>query len=318
MVNVAVVGLGNIAGRAAEGVNFAKGARLYAVCSRDAEKARQVKERYGAQRACTFEDALGDPAVGLVYLCTPNLLHSEQIKRCFENKKSVLCEKPMAFSSDEIRELFRKARENGCFLMEAQKGAFTPLTKKLLELVNGGEIGALRVIRAEFSHRAEYGDDHWVCDPKTGGSSYDIGVYPICFANQFARSPISAVSGAASPQSGADRFMSVNIEYENGIAANAVSSWYYGFDGRRGEAFLGGDKGYIYAPSFWKGDEAVLVRDGIRTKIKISQQSEFAGEIEHACECIEKGLYESPVMGQRAALEIMKALEAVNGRRISR
>lgn len=57
--------------------------------------------------------------------------------------------------------------------------------------------------------------------------------------------------------------------------------------------------------------QAVLVRDGREERIEVRQFSDFTGEIEHGCQCIERGLSESPVLEIAASLEIMKVLEAV-------
>ena len=55
---------------------------------------------------------------------------------------------------------------------------------------------------------------------------------------------------------------------------------------------------------FWKNTELVMNDK----KIVVEQKSDFTGEIEHACTCIESGLIESPIMSRNASLEILKVI----------
>ncbi|MBR5317898.1 MAG: Gfo/Idh/MocA family oxidoreductase, partial [Lachnospiraceae bacterium] len=96
MKNVGIIGLGNIANRVAKGVLCSKNACLYAVASRSVDNAKSFANKYGALNYYgSYEEMLNDPKVDLVYICTPNTLHYEQIKLCFAYGKHVICEKPM-------------------------------------------------------------------------------------------------------------------------------------------------------------------------------------------------------------------------------
>ena len=317
MINIAIVGAGNIARRVIQAIPYTKNSCLYAIVSRNSLKAKSYQEQYGA--VCSYSslpEALTDKNIDLFYLCTPNQVHYAQIKTCLLSGKNVICEKPMVENAAQIKELFELAQAQHCFLMEAEKTVFTPLNTKLLELVKTGAIGKLRAIRADYATRVDesnLSEDHWVFDPQFGGCAYDIGVYPICFANYFAQSDIAKIGVTAAVQNGCtDYFMGADLVYENGVAANISSIWlWHPEDGHKGVAFLGGEKGYIVIYDYWKNNQAVLYADGKREEITVSQESDFTDEIIHASECIENGLLESPVMGQHASLEIMKILEAI-------
>ena len=133
MKNIGILGLGNIANRVAQGVLCSKKACLYAAASRNIENAGRFANQYGAKVFYgSYEEMLRDPKVDLVYICTPNTFHYEQIKLCLTHGKHVVCEKPMVKNEVQIRELFAFAREKGCFLMEAEKTMFTPLSFSFL------------------------------------------------------------------------------------------------------------------------------------------------------------------------------------------
>ena len=315
MKNIAILGLGNIANRVAKGVICSPKAYLYAVASRNVENAKKFAEKYAASVYYgSYEEMLKDPKVDLVYICTPNTFHYDQIKLCLSYGKHVICEKPMVKNEEQVRELFAMAREQGCFLMEAEKTMFTPLNKKIKEMINQGEIGKLHTIRAQYCSEGLEGLplDHWVLGEDFGGCTYDIGVYPICAAHFYADSSMKEFQAEAVKSSDfkCDFGMDTDIFYENGIYANVRSNWFYQAE-NKGKAILVGDKGYFEIPSYWKGNKAYLHKDGIVTEIEVAMESDFEGEITHAVECIEEGLTESPILGEEMSVEIIRVAEAV-------
>lgn len=315
MKNIAILGLGNIANRVAKGVLCSPKACLYAVASRNIEKAKEFADKYRAVVSYgSYEEMLKDPNVDLVYICTPNAFHYEQIKLCFSFGKHVICEKPMVKNEEQVRELFAIAREQNCFLMEAEKTMFTPLNKKIKEMINQGEIGKLHTIRAQYCSEGLDGLplDHWVLEEDFGGCTYDIGVYPICVAHFYANSPMKEFQTEAvkNPDFKCDFGMDTDIFYENGIYANVRSNWFYQAN-NKGKAVLVGDKGYFEIPAYWKGNKAYLHVDGQVTEIVVDMESDFEGEVTHAVECIEDGLLESPILGEEMSVEIIRVAEAV-------
>ena len=315
MKNVGILGLGNIANRVAKGVLCSKKACLYAVASRNIDNAKKFADKYGALvHYGDYEAMLNDSNVDLVYICTPNTFHYEQIKLCLSHGKHVICEKPMVKNEAQVRELFAMARECGCFLMEAEKTMFTPLNRKIKEMIAYGVIGKLHTIRAQYCSDGLDGlsSDHWVLGEEFGGCTYDIGVYPICAAHFYADSKMKEFQAETvkNPEFKCDFGMDADIFYENGIYANVRSNWFYQAKDK-GKAVLVGDKGYFEIPAYWKGNKAYLHKDGMVTEIVVDMESDFEGEVTHAVECIEEGLWESPILGEEMSVEIIRVAEAV-------
>lgn len=315
MKNIGILGLGNIANRVAKGILYSEKACLYGVASRKIENSKNFSDKYGANFYYgSYEEMLRDSNVDIVYICTPNTLHYDQIALCLSFGKHVICEKPMVKNEEKVRELFALARKNGCFLMEAQKTMFTPLNKKIKEMIEEGVIGKLHTIRAEYCSNGLDGlaKDHWVLSDDMGGCTYDIGVYPICVSHFYADSKIKELQaeGIKHPEYKCDFGMGADIFYENGIYGCVKSNWFYQAKDK-GKAVLVGNEGYFEIPAYWKGDKAYLHKGGIITEIEVVMESDFEGEITHAIECIEAGLLESPVLGEEMSIEIIRVVDAV-------
>lgn len=312
MVNMVVCGLGKISRRVSNGCLGARNMKLYGFVSRDIKKAQAYKSEFCAIKAFdSMKQVYADEMVDVIYLCTPNYLHYKQIKEALENKKSVICEKPMVLKQSELDELFKIAKENQVFLMEAHKTAFNPLLVQIKEIINSGVIGDVYYIDAEYSSdilKEGLDLNHWVFG-ESGGVSRDIGVYPACFANYMAQSDISTHKTLKTGHKGfiCDFFFQTFLEYKNGIKASIKSSWLYDMD-HKGIGYIYGTKGYFKIPAYWKGKEAFLIRGKDVQKFTVDFSSDFTGEIEHAALCIEAHKNESDVMSYHASKEILKAI----------
>lgn len=293
MIRIGVYGLGKISYRVIQGILYANNADLYAVCSSRLEKANAFKEEYGARKAYdSYEKMLQDANLDMVYICTPNYLHAKHIQMALNNHKHVVCEKPMCVSSKELNACFDYAKKQNCFLMEAHKTVFTPLNQKLFEIISNGQIGQVKSIDAQYATRLTETISGWHFNKPGSGCMFDIGVYPICYANRMANSSILKVS----------RFQDeALIEYENGCVAHIATSWDVDMENT---AHIYGTKGSVTCKNFWKNTELVMNDK----KIVVEQKSDFTGEIEHACTCIESRMIESPVMSRNASLEILKVI----------
>ena len=273
-------------------------------CMRSAHapgKARAFQGLYGAKRIHdSYEKLLQDSQVEMVYICTPNHLHFEHIQSALRHGKHVLCEKPLVANAQQLKECFQLARSSNLFLMEAEKTLFTPLNRKLKQLVEEGVIGQLQYVEGSYSYPidvSEMKEDHWCFSKEAGGSVYDVGVYPICYANWFSNGCITSIQAVKDcAAQGYDMFTQALLTYDNGVIASVRSGWKQWMDNR---GVLYGSEGSIETENFWKNTRAIVNKNGISTPIEVEMKSDFTGEVEHAAACIEQGLLESPILGER-------------------
>jgi predicted dehydrogenase len=171
--------------------------QVTAIASRDAPRAAAAAAELGiARHFGGYQELLDDADVEAVYIPLPNHLHAPWTLRAAAAGKHVLCEKPLAMSSAEAREMVDGCATAGVALMEAFMYRLHPLWITVRELIRDGAIGDLEAIQAFFSYRnvdplnirnvMEYG----------GGALMDIGCYPVNVARMlFDAEPIT-VAGA--------------------------------------------------------------------------------------------------------------------------
>ena len=90
-----------------------------------------------------------------MYISLPNELHHEWSLRAIAAGKHVLCEKPYSRSAGDVQTAFAAAEAAGVVLAEALMWRHHPQALRLAELVAGGAIGELRMVRAAFSFPLE-------------------------------------------------------------------------------------------------------------------------------------------------------------------
>ena len=310
MLSFGILGLGKIADRVAKGIEYAKNGELVAVSSRNIDKAKTFAYKYHADIFYdNYIDMLQDDRVDIIYICTPNILHKEHIMLALKYHKHVICEKPMVLNLEDLDECFAYARKQNCFLMEAHKTVFTPLNIYLIEKINEGIIGEIKYIEAQYASNvlsSQKKISSWHYDKEGGGCLYDIGVYPIAYANYFASSKIKEYELIQHKVD--DTFCDqahAMITYENGIMAHIATSWQCDMVNT---AYIYGELGYIECHNFWKNTQAILVKDEKRILIEKEMKSDFTGEIEHAINCIEKGWIESNIMGYEQSANILRII----------
>lgn len=206
----------------ARGMSLAKNCELTAIAGRSMEKAEAFRKKYGFERAYgSYEELLEDPEVEAVYIPLPNTFHYEWTIRALQHGKHVLCEKPLAPSAEQAREMFHTAKENHVLLMEAFAYQHSPYIKEIRKLVEEGEIGELRYVEAALI-TSDYDRSNIRMRKETlGGCTYDLGVYALSLVQRMTGvSPAQIHASASLSEEGIDTYTSAILEYENGSKAH--------------------------------------------------------------------------------------------------
>lgn len=204
-----IIGTGTIANIFAADLLLVEDGILQAVASRGLEKAEAFGRKYKSVKSYgTYEELAEDPDVDVVYIATPHVLHKENTLLCLNNKKAVLCEKPIAINAIDTKEMIDCARANGVFLMEAMWTRFLPQIKWVREVIENGEIGDVRWIKADFGYAigADYPSSGRLLNKELGGGSLlDVGIYPLSFVHMIMKKdPVKICSSLVIGDTGVD------------------------------------------------------------------------------------------------------------------
>lgn len=194
---------------------------LVAVASRTLEKARTYADQLGIPRAFgTYEEMLGDPDIDIVYIPLPNNMHSEWTIKAVQAGKHVLCEKPIALTTEEVEAMRVAANENDRIVAEAFMYRHHPQTLKVREMVADGMLGDLSFLRGSFTFNIASENDVRL-DPNLGGGSiWDVGCYPISYARfVVGHEPITAVGWQRTGPSGVDETFAGQLLFPDGVFA---------------------------------------------------------------------------------------------------
>ncbi len=220
-----ILGTGAVARKFALGLKLANGAALQAVASRTMANAEQFARENDAKQAFdSYETLVADPSVDAVYIATPNHLHMEHSVLCLEHGKAVLCEKPFALTAEQARTVIATAHERSVFCMEAMWTRFIPAMRELVDLVQAGRIGDLRMVRADLGFPLNFKAESRFFDPDLGGGAlFDLGVYPLALMVQLLGKPTTITSQAILGRSGVDEHTTVTLGYPQQLAQLSCS-----------------------------------------------------------------------------------------------
>lgn len=125
---------------------------MHTICGRDRAELEEFRTRWGWQNASTnWESAVRDPEIGLVDVGTPNHLHAEMSIAALEAGKHVACEKPLAGTlkdARQMRDAARKAKKCKTFVWYNYRRV--PAVALAYQLVKSGKIGRIFHVRAQY------------------------------------------------------------------------------------------------------------------------------------------------------------------------
>ena len=231
--------------------SFISGARLsgrmepVAVCSRDAARGAAFAADFGDLTVFTSPEAMADSGIiDAVYIASPNSLHAAQSRIFLSRGISVLCEKPITVTPDELEELNALADQNGAIFLEALIGVHLPERQLLHQAV--AKLGHVSLARIDFSQlSSKYpalcaGELPNIFNPRfaTGGLM-DLGIYCVFPVIDLFGMPDSITASAGFLETGADGYgnsvwqypdKQVHLSY-NKIGQSAIGSEIIGDEG---------------------------------------------------------------------------------------
>jgi predicted dehydrogenase len=304
-VGFAIMGLGRLAlGEILPAFADCKHARPVALISGDPDKSRAVAAQYGISAdACydyrSFDRVRDNPAIEVVYVVTPNALHRDNVVAAAKAGKHVLCEKPMATSPDEAREMISACRAADRLLMIAYRIQYETYNTELARRARAGELGSVRLISAvNVQNQGDPRQWRQIKAIAGGGALPDIGLYCLNTARALlGEEPVEVFATEWRP-SDDPRFEQVEasiaftLKFPSGAIATCSSS--YAAHERRDFAVYGSDAAAHIENAFaYEGQRLIMARRDGRaenvTTVSLPQRKQFALEIDHMAACVRSG-----------------------------
>ncbi len=288
-----VLGAGSVAQRRAmPAIQKSEGTELHALLSRDASRAKQLAAEYDAVTAYTTVDALlADDALDAVYISTPVYLHCNQVIAAAERGLHVLCDKPMALTPDECKNMISACDANRVHLQICFLFRFHSCFQQIRKWINAGRLGQIVHGRMPFLKQYRLTAEEWRSQPEKGGGGcfMDLGPHSVDMLRFLIGEvrEVSAFYDSNIYNSPVEETGSILMRFENGAQAFTELSFstaqcdivleVYGTEGSV----------WVYNDEGWK----IRTHFDDKTQLIPSQYEDlYQHQFEHFAECVHRGV----------------------------
>ena len=211
-INWGVLGNATIARKCViPAIQKSRNGQVHALATRSPDNAQDVVSQNQIARVYdNYQAVLTDSEIDAVYIPLPNDMHHPWTIKALSAGKHVLCEKPLACSADQAREMALLAGKTDCLLMEAFMYRFHPRSLRIKEISGSGDIGRLCLIRSAFCYHMDEdiirrGANARLKKNRGGGALLDVGCYSVSVARWLmGAEPLSAQAQAVYHPGGVD------------------------------------------------------------------------------------------------------------------
>ncbi|KQX23241.1 MULTISPECIES: Gfo/Idh/MocA family oxidoreductase [unclassified Sphingomonas] len=218
-MKIALAGAGAFGEKHLDGLKAIDGVEVVSLVGRRLDQTRAVAARYGIAHACTdLAEALEQPGVDAVILCTPTQMHAAQAIQCMDAGKHVQVEIPLADSWADSEAVLAKSSQTGLTCMVGHTRRFNPSHQYLHDRIRRGDLAVQQMdVQTYFFRRkninakgeARSWTDHLLWHH--AAHTVDLFAYqagPIVQAN--------AIQGPIHPELGIALDMSIQLRSESG------------------------------------------------------------------------------------------------------
>ncbi len=269
MIRLATIGRGPIVDCFINGLKHTDKFSLEAVYSRNEQSGRIFAEKYGAKKVYTdLNDLANDKDIDAVYIASPNVCHAPQSEILLRGGKHILCEKPIAVSSEEYIKTKELADSLNLIYMEAIIPRYVENRESIIKAVKEiGNIAMAKIDYCQLTSRYEKllrGEHINIFDMSlAAGTLMDIGVYCVYAACDLLGVPNDIKASASILQNGADGSGTAIFDYGTFTAAVTYS--------KVGQSMapceIIGDKGSVIIEKIGLYQGAYLLKDGQKTPL---------------------------------------------------
>lgn len=245
-MRVGIIGAGSM------GVTHAAGwaatpATLAGILAEPPSDAQPLADQYGAQIYPHLDALLAD--VDVVDICSPTHLHAEMALQAAAAGKHIVCEKPLARTTEQARQMVAACRQAGVRLLVAHVVRFFPEYALAQQAIAAGQIGKLGVVRLHRgSYRPKKPSGNWFLDEsRSGGILMDLMIHDFDYARWVAGEVETVAAQRVAtlhPDAPVDYGLAV-LTHRSGALSHIAGSWAYPPPTFRTRLEIAGDRGLI-------------------------------------------------------------------------
>jgi len=287
-LRIGVLGAARIAELAIVGPARATGDRLVAVAARDRRRAEAFAAQHGVERVLgSYTDVVTDPEVEVIYNPLANALHAPWNLAAIAAGKHVLTEKPFASNADEARDVRDAADKAGVTVLEGFHYVHHPVTRRLHQLLDSGELGELRHVEADMVIQPPAEDDPRWSLALAGGALMDLGCYSLHAHRMlapWAGGPprlVAARAGERPGRPGVDEWLTADLEFPSGATGTARCNM--AGDERRMTYHIVGSRGEAKAANFAQPhlDDRAIIKTANGERVEqLGKRSSYTYQLE--------------------------------------
>jgi predicted dehydrogenase len=195
-----VIGLG-VGGSHCEGYIHNANVQLAAICDLNKARLEEQAEKFGVApewRFTDYHDMMSTAKLDIVSVCLPNAMHAEATVAALESGAHVLCEKPLAPSTFEVRDMIKAAKLNDRRLMVAYNHRYRADVFWMRRMITEGRLGQIYHVDASWRRETGIPGAGWFGNKQMagGGALIDLGVHVLDMALWLLDFPdVATVSG---------------------------------------------------------------------------------------------------------------------------
>lgn len=217
----------------------------------------KLGQQYGLKVYDRYEDLVADSDV--MDICTPTPLHHEMVLKAAQAGKHIMCEKPIALTLEQGREMIRVCQWGNVRLFIAMVVRFFAQYRAAQAAIAAGQIGkpcVIRLTRAAYQPRKAY--DNWFLDEKrSGGLVVDMMIHDFDYARWLAGNVTRVFAKSVRTQrpDAPGDYALVTLRFDSGAIAHIEGGWVYPEGIFRTSLDVAGTEGVIE----WKSDDTNTV-----------------------------------------------------------
>lgn len=317
MLKAVLVGVGGMGGVHLNEYKNIKNVKLVAACDVRLDMLKEKTNGMDINLYSDFDDMLKNENPDIVDICTPTYMHKSMSIAALESGANVLCEKPMALSVNDCKDVINAAEKSGKIFMAAHVVRFMNGYIYLRNIIKSGKYGKLlRLDMKRASGVPRWSWENWMLDrEKSGHVVVDMMIHDIDFIQDVFGIP-QDIKGVYYDMKNMTNYASFDYIYD-GFTVSAETGWYNPDVPFAAGYFALFENGFVeYKDNILtdcgeKVDFDNTQKNTGETGINISNVDGYGAEIAYFADCVEKGEKPDRVTIESSATSVELALETI-------